>query len=158
MPESNIKPSATPSPEHLRLNAFVGAWSTQGEIRATADGPAARMQAADTYEWLPGGFFLAHRWDARLPDRRTQGIEIIGYDGAKGTYPMHSFDSLGNTAVMHASVNGRYWSFTGESLRFTGGFSEDGNTFAGLWEQRSSDRSSWLPWMDITLMRTEQLP
>ena len=35
----------------------------------------------------------------------------------------------------------------GEHMRFTGGFRENGNAFAGLWELRSSDGSAWRPWI-----------
>ena len=153
MAESDIAQPSRAGPEHKRLDAFVGTWHTEGEIRASSSGPAARVHATDVYEWLPGGFFLIHRWDAHMPDGDTQGIEIIGYDGASSTYPMHSFDSQGNAGVMQASVEGDTWRFTGEALRFTGGFHDEGNTFAGVWEQRSGDGPDWLPWMDIKLTK-----
>ena len=35
--------------------------------------------------------------------------------------------------------------------RFTGTFSDDGNSITGHWELR--DGSSWHPWMDVTLRR-----
>jgi hypothetical protein len=59
----------------------------------------------------------------------------------------------GNAGVMQARVQDQVWTFTGESLRFTGGFRDDGNTFAGVWEQLSSDGVTWLPWMDVTLRK-----
>jgi hypothetical protein len=125
-----------PGPEHKRLDAFVGTWKTEGEIRAR-----------------PGRFFLIHRWDAHMPDGNTKGIEIIGYDASSKTYPMYSFDSEGNFGIMRASVKGDIWSFAGESLRFKGGFRDGGNTFAGIWEQRSRDGLKWVPWMDIRLRK-----
>jgi hypothetical protein len=139
-----------PGPGHQRLGAFVGTWATEGEITA---GPPGKVKATDTYEWLPGGFFLLHRWDAHMPDGRTQGVEIIGYDAASQTYPMYSFDSAGNVGTMRAHVDGDAWTFEGESLRFTGGFRDGGETFAGAWEQRSGDGTEWSPWMDIKLSR-----
>lgn len=142
-----------PGPEHRRLEAFVGTWKTQGEARATAASPAVRFEASDSYEWLPGGFFLVHRWDAHMPDGQTQGIEIIGYDAESRTYTMHTFDNQGNAGVMQASVEGDTWTFTGESLRFTGSFRDGGNTIAGMWEQRSQDGSHWIPWLDVTLTK-----
>jgi Protein of unknown function (DUF1579) len=142
-----------PGPEHKRLDAFVGTWKTEGEIRASPSGSAVMIHATDTYEWLPGRFFLIHRWDAHMPDGNTKGIEIIGYDASSKTYPMHSFDSEGNFGIMRASVKGDIWSFAGESLRFKGGFRDGGNTFAGIWEQRSRDGLKWVPWMDIRLRK-----
>lgn len=153
MTESDTAQPSGPSPEHKRLEAFVGTWRTEGEIRASSSGPAARFHATDVYEWLPGGFFLVHRWDAHMPDGETKGIEIIGYDGASRTYLMHFFDNQGNTGIMRGSVESGIWRFTGETLRFTGGFQDDGNTLVGVWEQRSGEGSDWRPWMDVKLTK-----
>lgn len=142
-----------PGPEQKRLEAFVGTWNTQGEIRGGDSGPAAKFHATDTYEWLPGGFFLVHRWDAHMPDGNTQGIEIIGYDASSKAYTMHTFDSQGNADTMRASIEGDIWMFEGESLRFTGRFRDKGNTLVGVWSQRSSNEADWLPWMDVTLRK-----
>ena len=149
-------PKREPTPEHERLNAFAGTWNTRGQIRASSAGPAMSIQATDVYEWLRGGFFLIHRWDAQMPDGITKGIEILGYDEATNTYPMRSFDSHGNSGLMHATVEGAAWTFTGDTLRFTGHFRDGGNTFAGLWEHRSADATGWIPWMDIELTRAPE--
>lgn len=145
----------SPGPELKRLGAFIGTWNTEGEIRASSGGPPIRIRATDHYEWLPGKFFLVHRWDADMPDGKTQGIEIIGYNEANRNYPMYSFDSQGNTGLMKARVEGDQWIFEGESLRFIGGFRDAGRTFAGLWEQRAGDGIAWLPWMDIALTKAK---
>ena len=41
------------------------------------------------YEWLPGGFFLLHQWDANAGTREFKGTEIIGHDEANGGYFTH---------------------------------------------------------------------
>ena len=71
-------------PEHRRLESFIGRWNTEGTIRVNPGSPAVRFHAVDTYEWVPGGFFVLHRWDAHMPEGRTQGVEILGYDAAGG--------------------------------------------------------------------------
>jgi hypothetical protein len=43
-----------PGPANKRLGALVGRWRTEGWTIATSDTPAARIEATDTYEWLPG--------------------------------------------------------------------------------------------------------
>lgn len=138
-----------------RLNGFVGVWNTEGEMKATPSGQPVKFKASDTYEWLPGGHFLLHRFEADMPDGRVQGIEVIGYSHETGSYPMHSFDSAGNTTLMQARMEQDTWTFVGESLRFTGGFRESGKVFAGLWEQRPDDGSAWIPLMDVQLNKTE---
>lgn len=136
-----------------RLTPFLGAWDTEGVIRASGVGEASTFRAVDTYEWLPGGHFLVHRFDANMPEGRVQGIEIIGYSRDRGDYPMHAFDSTGHASVMRARVEQDTWTFLGDSLRFTGRFRDNGTTFGGTWEMRSVDGSSWQPWMDVTLRR-----
>lgn len=54
---------------------------------------------------------------------------------------------------MRATVEGDAWMFAGESMRFRGGFRDEGKTFAGVWEQRLRGGSNGLPWMDITLTK-----
>lgn len=135
------------------LNPFVGAWDTEGEVRDFPSGQSVRFKATDIYEWLHGGYFLLHRFDADMPAGNIQGIEIIGYREESKSYSMHSFDSLGNASVMQARLANGIWSFTGDNVRFTGGFRENGIVFAGLWELCSGDSSTWQPWMDVRLTK-----
>jgi hypothetical protein len=143
---------AAPGPAHGKLEPFVGRWKTEGVIRATADAPESRFTAVDTYEWMAGGFFLLHHVDARMGGVHLTALEIIGYDAASDTYPMRSYDSLGNTGTHTATLRDGVWTFTGETERFSGAFSEDGGTLTGTWE-RSEDGTTWEPWMDVTLTR-----
>jgi hypothetical protein len=150
MTDDNI---ASRDPALERLNAFVGRWKTEGEIKASSYGPAGKIIGTDIYQWLLGGFFLVHRVDVRMGDQKNESIEIIGYDTSRKTYPMHSFDSQGNHIVMEASVVGNTWTFTGESMRFIGAFSDNGKIISGKWEYL--DDSNWHHWMDVKLTRAE---
>jgi hypothetical protein len=138
-----------------RLVPFVGLWNTTGELKNPAPGQSAKFKATDKYEWMPGGQFLLHHFEADMPDGKVQGIEVIGYDSEKDSYPMHSFDSTGTTNLMQGTVEKDTWTFNGETLRFTGGFRENGNVFGGLWESRSSGDASWNPLMEITLRKAK---
>jgi Protein of unknown function (DUF1579) len=70
-----------PVAEHERLTVLIGRWKTEGSTREMPDAPAARIDAFDTYEWLPGGFGLLHVVDAQVGETKVEGAEIIGYDG-----------------------------------------------------------------------------
>lgn len=143
---------SAPTAGHAALDAFVGTWRTEGEVRATPDAPAFRFTAVDRYEWMPGGFFLLHHVDARMGETRLTALEVIGYDPAADVYPMHSYDSTGNAGTHQGRLRGATWTFTGAAERFTGAFGRDGATLSGLWE-RSADGATWEPWMDVTLTR-----
>ncbi|MBS4192921.1 DUF1579 family protein [Bacillus sp. FJAT-49705] len=141
-----------PGPEHKLLDIFVGKWKTEGQIKATSSSPAARLTAVDTYEWLPGGFFLIHYVDARMGDMEVKTTEIIGYDASSQTYFTSSFDNQGNTGTYQANLREGAWTINGKTERFTGEFSDGGNILKGKWEM-SSDGSNWEPWMDIKLTK-----
>ena len=87
---------------HHRLDVFVGTWHTEGTSFAdgqTTDDPRAsgvRWTSDEHYEWLPGGFFLLHQWDALAGTREFKGTEIIGYDEADGGYFTRFFDNAGS--------------------------------------------------------------
>ena len=146
-----------PGTEHERLAALVGRWRTEGSTREAPGTAAARIDATDTYEWLPGGFALLHSVDARVGDQKVEGAEIIGYDPARGSYVTQYFGSDGPTAY-EASLTEEdgslVWAMRSESTRFAGTFSADGNSITGHWEQ-THDGSTWEPWMDITLTKQE---
>jgi hypothetical protein len=138
-----------------RLNPFVGVWRTEGEIKTGPSGQPAKFSARDTYEWLPGGHFLLHRFDADMPDGKVQGIEVIGYSRKTKSYPMYSFDSSGHMSLMQAHLKKGTWTFVARAVRFTGSFRENGAAFEGVWERRSDDDAPWRPWMDVKLTRVE---
>lgn len=156
MAESNSTPQQSPKPDPALkgLNVFVGKWETQGQIKESPYGPAGKLIGTDTYEWLAGGFFLVHRVNVRMGDQKNESIEIIGYDALAKIYSMHSFDSQGNSILMQADVRGDTWTFTGESMRFTGVFGNDGKSISGKWEYLGED-SGWHHWMDVKLTKAE---
>jgi hypothetical protein len=149
---SKISPATI---HHMPLDAYVGVWKTEGEVIGGANNASVKFTAIDTYEWLPGGYFLFHRFDADMPEGKVQGIEVIGYSTARQTFLLFSFDNQGNTTLLHGKIDGEKWIFSGDSIRFIGGFSDNGNIFSGLWEFRSGEGSVWQPWMNVLLRKME---
>lgn len=143
---------AKSTPEHDQLSRFVGRWNTEGKIRATPASPEVKITGTDTYEWLPGEYFLLHKVDVWVGDDKNETLEVIGYDQRTGKYTMQHFDNKGNAGTMTASYEKGVWTFQGETLRFTGGFKNEDNEFSGIWEQLTNDHN-WTHWMDIQLMK-----
>lgn len=137
------------------LGVFVGEWHMTASL---APDPASAPRARTTFEWLTGKRFLIQRWEvdvAEAPD----GIAVIGFDPAKSTYLQHYFDSRGVARVYEMTFANQVWTLyriTSEpddfSQRFTGTFSEDGNTIAGRWET-SNDGSGWAHDFDLSYTR-----
>jgi uncharacterized protein DUF1579 len=93
-----------PNCEQTRLSVLVGRWRTQGWTKDTTESAAARIDAEDTYEWLPGGFALLHRVDARVGEERVEGAEIIGCNPVRGEYITQYFGSDGQNAYHAAFI------------------------------------------------------
>jgi hypothetical protein len=144
-----LKPS--PGPAYRLLDAFIGTWHTTGNMKTSENEPDIVIDGSDSYEWMPGGYFVIHKVDVMMGQDRKECVEIIGYDAATNSYPMHSYDHKGETSVMHASEHHGIWTFLSETMRFTGSFSKDGNTVSGIWENSVNDIWEFL--MDIKLTR-----
>lgn len=119
-----------PGPEQRRLNVFVGEWDARGEVEHEQQSSGVRSRS--TYEWLPGGFFLVHKFQSRLAGGKViEGIEIIEHDGEK--YVSHRFDSNGTSRRYDIEVTGTTWTFSSEEDRGILEIERDGMTIT--WEQ-----------------------
>jgi hypothetical protein len=135
----------------MTLEALIGKWKTQGW---TTTDPPQRVDAVDTYEWLPGGAVL-HRVDAHMGEEKVEGAEIIGWDPDRGGYLTQYFGTDGPAAyeaTLQEEAGALVWMMSSKSDRFRGTFSDDGNTITGHWEAME-EGGAWRPWMDITLTR-----
>jgi hypothetical protein len=131
-----------------RLDVFVGEWSMEASGRGRA-----------VFEWVLGGRFLLQRSQTPHPDA-PDSLAIVGLDPGGGAYSQHYFDSRGVARMYAMTFNDGVWRLLREkpdfsplafSQRFTGTFSDDANTIAGLWEIRKD--SSWERDFDLTYAR-----
>lgn len=140
--------------EYKELDKFAGRWHTEGKIPAANTSPEIKISGTDTYEWLPGRFFLLHKVDVFVGDDKNEAVEVIGFDTLSGKYTMQHYDNKGHSGFMAATCDEGVWRFWGESLRFTGGFKNEDREFSGIWEQ-SADGESWSHFMDIRLTKAD---
>jgi len=128
------------------------------------------ITGTDSYEWLPGGFFLVHHVDVMIGQQRVQALELIGeYDPATDSFTARAYDNLGNVTVMRARVDDQGgWRFNGGgdvapvarpastdaggAVRSTLTVNTDRSGMTARWE-RSDDGATWQPWMDMTFTR-----
>jgi hypothetical protein len=167
-PRDTHHPNRAPTlgPAIQRLGALVGRWRTEGHIVGEVAVP---ITGTDVYEWLAGGYFLAHHVDVVIGDQRVQALEVLGpYDPATDAFTARAYDNLGSVTVMQARVDEQgVWRFTGGgdvapvaqpaagaggAVRSTLTINADRSGMTARWE-RSDDGSSWQPWMDVTFTR-----
>ena len=124
------------------LRPLVGEWKL---IPTFDDTPRAGVDARVRFEWLPGEQFLIERWAIPIPEA-PDGIAIIGPDAeSEGNYLQHYFDQRGVARIYRMSFADGVWKLWREfpdfspldfAQRYTGTFSQDGNTIVGAWEIR----------------------
>jgi hypothetical protein len=103
---------------------------------------------------LPGKHFIVHDVDARFDSKPTRSMEVIGFDASKSQYFARSFDDHGSAEVFVVALNGRRWSISGKTVRFSGSFDAQKNRIRGLWELKGRSKSGWQPWIKLELART----
>jgi Protein of unknown function (DUF1579) len=154
-------PKPSPTAEHKRLTIFLGTWNLQGRQHATRVGPAVEITGTERFEWLAGGFFLVHHFDARVGDAPAACIEVTGYDASTGTYPIHTYYNNGQSAEWEPiERDGTTWILTGEwpmqgetvQVRCTIEFADEGNSRTARWES-SSDGTRWETFWDVKATR-----
>jgi hypothetical protein len=131
---------------------FIGRWETEGS-HPTLPGEAIRGTSA--FEWLDGQRFIIWRSHCEHPEI-PDAITIIGV--INGQLSMHYFDSRGVYRVYAAGLDQARWRFWRDapapdfSQRFTGTFSDDGNTITGR-GQLSKDGKTWEDDLDLNYRR-----
>ena len=148
---SDPKEVPAPVPGLKELDVFVGTWHVEGEAydQEVPGKPGAPVKwvSDETYEWLPGGYFLVHRWDARVGAQEFTGIEIMGYDEPTDTYFSKLFDNLGNSPEYSVKLDANTWTFTGIKTRAKVIERIDGSAMEWHWEgQRQA--GDWRPICD----------
>lgn len=134
---------AARGPEHELLIRLVGRWTITGRNGAEApSAPNAPIAGEESYEWLPGEFFVLGRWDRRIGDGRHVGVSMLGRAVDASRYEAHNFDNLGYARRYVLSASGSTLTFSGEWERATYEIAEDGRSFRARWEI-SKDGSTW---------------
>ena len=145
---------AEANPTIKRMAVLAGTWRT--EISILLDAPTI-IPGQTTIDWLEEGPFLIMRGSVEHPDFPT-GLSIIGSDDSNETYSMVYFDSRGVSRIYEMSLSNDEWKLWRESpdfsQRFTGRFSDGGNTITGFWE-KSSDGSKWEHDFDLMYTRVK---
>jgi hypothetical protein len=134
-----------PDDEIPRLDGwkrFIGTWETAGTHPML---PGEDIGGTSTFEWLEGRRFVIWRAQCDHP-QIPDAITIIGV--TDGRLSMHYFDQRGVHRVYAASLEQATWRYWRDvpapdlSQRFTGTFSDDGDTIMGR-GALSRDGSTW---------------
>jgi hypothetical protein len=138
------------------LERFIGEWTMQ----VTFPGAPTMTGGRVVFEWMTGEQFIIERWEVPVPEA-PDGLAIIGFDDARGTFRQHYFDSRGIARIYQMRLEDGVWTLWRDTAdfspldfaqRYTGRFSEDGTAIAGRWEI-AHDGSTWEHDFDLTYLR-----
>lgn len=129
------------------LMPFVGRWKGDGIfLEGAGDSAGSQVVVTDTYEWLPGKFFLVDSNVLDYGSGKLQAHRVVGYDVATETHTINAFDNTGFAREYRGGrdvADQNNWHFSGEYERVTFNFSEDGTQLNTYWERMVDGR--WLP-------------
>ncbi|MHB8626603.1 MAG: DUF1579 family protein [Aggregatilineales bacterium] len=133
LPETNpqTEQPAKPHPALKRLDKLVGTWELKGH---TLDSKEDNITGWTTFEWLPGGFFLQLRGELDFKGFKVQSLEVVGYDASTKDFPASVYSTMsGDPLPYRWDVQGNTVTHSGAGAKYTGTFSDDGNTLTGGW-------------------------
>lgn len=146
--------AAIPNPALEPFSVLIGEWETVGKHRLLPD---TTLHGRTSFEWLEGGAFMMMRSEMDDPNIPT-AIAVLASDDALGTYFMLTFDERGISRKHEMTLRDNVWNYwrdaPGFSQRFTGTFTDEGNTITGV-SELSEDDSSWKRDLELTYTRVK---
>jgi len=137
-----------------RLEVLIGEWSMEVRLPGV---PPGDVGARLSFEWMPGRQFVVQRWQVPVPEA-PDGLAILGFNEPRDTFLQHYFDSRGVARVYEMSFGDGEWKLWRDaedfspldfSQRYTGRFTDDGQTIEGAWEI-AHDGATWEHDFDLT--------
>jgi hypothetical protein len=103
-----------PAPELRKLDVFVGAWTLDGNMKASSMGPAGTMNESEKCEWMEGGFYLVCHSDFKSSMGNGVGLSVMGYSAEDKAYTYREFSSTGEFVDSRGMLDGDTWTWTNE--------------------------------------------
>jgi hypothetical protein len=126
-----VPAAAQPGPEHKKLDALVGRWNVDIDVKATATTPASKASGSETCEWF-ANLHVVCRAEATGAAGLYKSMRIISWVPALKQYTSYTVDSLGYASLTAGTAAGSTWTFAtelaGYKLRTTVKTSANGYT------------------------------
>jgi hypothetical protein len=101
---------AQPGPEVKKLAYFVGKWTTEIELKATAASPGGKASGTEECEWF-ANLHVICRAEATSAAGNYRSMRIISYVPLLKQYSHYSVDSLGISVLALGQAQGDNWTF-----------------------------------------------
>jgi hypothetical protein len=104
-----------PGPQHQQLAYYVGKWTSEGDVKATAFGPGGKYTATETCEWFAGKFAVTCTTDGAMMNGVIKGMSVLSYDSYEKTYVYFETNNWGENVFSRGAVDGDTWTWNNES-------------------------------------------
>jgi len=96
-----------PGPEHQRLAALVGTWTTQGEAGESPFGPAEKWSGTIKSEWWAGSFAVVrHLEEKSSVGGEIRSLDVLTYDTTAKGYTWYYLDNQGGSGLAKGAIAG----------------------------------------------------
>lgn len=160
-------PLPRPVAELQKLEVWTGKWKYEGTAYKTPLGDGGKFRGSQTGRMILNGSFVELRWQDKGDfgnDKGSisEGLDVYGYDSAKKTYTVVSFERDGATTTGTLTVDGNTWrqasvrtASDGKSYqnRYVMSFSDGGKRVTTKCEY-SVDGVNWMPSWDGVMTKT----
>ena len=123
-----------------RLNVLIGTWDMTGH---TLDSKEDNIIGWNTFEWMPGGFFLKSSGEINFKGEIIQSLKIIGYDPDTDAFSSSVYSNMdGNILPYSWNVRGNTVIHADPTSTYTCTLSADGKTLTGGWRANKGEEQS----------------
>lgn len=131
---------SVPAEQMGYLYAFEGRWRVEGKnFPVGPDRLLADVRGEESYEWLPGKFFMKGAWSHRFDGGCHEGMSIIQFLENRQRLASRNFDNLGFEKTYLLERYDTIWKFLGDAQRAVRIFGADGDSFEEIWEVRGEN-------------------
>jgi hypothetical protein len=97
--------------DQKRLDAMVGRWRVDVDLKATPLTAAAKASGTEECEWFADRHVVC-RSEAKGSAGAYSQMRTFSYVPARKEYAVYAVDSLGTALLAHGQVSGETWTFT----------------------------------------------
>jgi hypothetical protein len=138
-PSSAQRP--TPGDPHKALEALVGTWHFEGEVKAVpavGSTDAGKVVYTHVSTMTNGGFFLETRRTGTGPSGEVSELFVYGWDAAANVYRQDGYNNRGQIRRFTGTLDGRAWRFIGTNLSASGRVTQERFTVTYAADMRSA--------------------
>jgi Protein of unknown function (DUF1579) len=108
---------AQPGPEHKKLDAFVGRWRIDLDVKATATTTVGKASGTEDCEWF-ANLHVVCRTEATGAGGLYRSMRTLSYVPMTKSYASYTIDSLGYAVLTFGRAVGGTWTFSSEGTGF----------------------------------------